>query len=271
MILLFGGTSETGPIARALVRAGYAVLVSTATTLALDLGTHAGIRRRCGRLDQAAMAELIRAEKIEVVVDAGHPYAVELHAQVQRAAAETGVCLVRFERPLADPVFDERVHRAADHGAAAALAVTLGRRILLTTGANNLAPYLETIPSATHAVFARVLPEPDSLLACRRAGLSSPQIVTGRGPFSIEANLAVLQSLKIDVLVTKESGAAGGLPEKLAAARRHACAAVVVARPVTTGREVCHAIDQLVHMVGCACRKSGEAGTTCASSVCGLA
>ena len=38
-VLLLGGTSETAPLATALARAGHNVLVSTATDIALDVGT----------------------------------------------------------------------------------------------------------------------------------------------------------------------------------------------------------------------------------------
>ena len=49
MILLFGGTSETAPLAGALLAEGWSVLVSTATDTPLALPE--GARRRVGRLD----------------------------------------------------------------------------------------------------------------------------------------------------------------------------------------------------------------------------
>jgi precorrin-6A/cobalt-precorrin-6A reductase len=41
------------------------------------------------------------------------------------------------------------------------------------------------------------------------------------------------------VLVTKDSGAAGGVPAKLQAARREGCLVVVIRRPVSLGSEPC--------------------------------
>ncbi|MBF0509675.1 MAG: precorrin-6A/cobalt-precorrin-6A reductase [Deltaproteobacteria bacterium] len=40
MILLIGGTSETASFAEALAAAGFDVLVSTATDVALEVGRH---------------------------------------------------------------------------------------------------------------------------------------------------------------------------------------------------------------------------------------
>ena len=55
-----------------------------------------------------------------------------------------------------------------------------------------------------------------------------------QGPFPEELNTAMFHASKADILLTKESGAAGGFPEKLLAA--HACGmtVAVLARPTET-------------------------------------
>ena len=75
MILLFGGTSETAPIARALVAENHRVLLSTATTLPLRDTIPDTVERITGMMDEEAMAALIRKRQIHAVVDATHPYA----------------------------------------------------------------------------------------------------------------------------------------------------------------------------------------------------
>ena len=53
-----------------------------------------------------------------------------------------------------------------------------------------------------------------------------------QGPFSEEMNYAMLRETNARILLTKESGAAGGFPEKLRGAKRAGAAVVVVKRPV---------------------------------------
>ena len=52
-----------------------------------------------------------------------------------------------------------------------------------------------------------------------------------QGPFSEEMNLAMLRDTGAKYLLTKETGSAGGFPEKLAAARKASVTAVVIANP----------------------------------------
>ena len=237
MILLLGGTSETAAIASALAEAGLDVLVSTATDEPLAIGEDGRISRRVGRLDEAAMAELTRQKGIALIVDATHPYASAAKATAARAAAACSVPYVAFARPgsldgaaaTARPADD--LHFAADHELAAELACSLGGVVLLTTGANNLHPYAAAARRGGVALVARVLPRAESLAACEAAGIAPQNVIAQKGPFTLEQNLELIRRFGVAVLVTKDSGQAGGLEEKLQAARRSGCHVVVVRRP----------------------------------------
>jgi len=56
-----------------------------------------------------------------------------------------------------------------------------------------------------------------------------------QGPFSEEMNRAMLSFTKADILVTKESGVAGGFPEKLSAAKALGVTVAVVRRKSESG------------------------------------
>jgi precorrin-6A/cobalt-precorrin-6A reductase len=230
VILLLGGTSETAPIAAALVEAGWRVLVSVATEVPLEIGDHPLLTRRVGRLDAIGMAEVVREQGITALVDATHPYAAQARATARQVAEAAGLPYLTFVRP-ALVVDDAWVLPAADHAEAARLACARRGPVLLTTGSRNLEPYVRAARAAGVPLFARVLPGPESVAACRAAGLAEAGVLTGRGPFSVEQNLAVLRQFGIGVLVTKNSGIAGGLPEKLEAARQAGCQVVIVRRP----------------------------------------
>jgi precorrin-6A/cobalt-precorrin-6A reductase len=146
------------------------------------------------------------------------------------AAASAAIPFFRFSRPGAiEP--DERVHLAEDHAMAAKIAFGFGRPVLLTTGSRNLAPYADEARATGIPLIVRALPSPESLEACTQAGIPPGRVITGRGPFTLEENLDVIRKHKIGVLVTKDSGQAGGVAQKLGAARMANCEVVVVARP----------------------------------------
>lgn len=227
-LLLFGGTSETKGAAEALASAGHRVLVSTATDAPLETGTAAAITCRHGRMNREEMAALIATVGIHAVVDVSHPYAIELHATAADAARESDVPYFRLDRP---GVGHDLAEVAPDHAAAAQLAFSHGRPVLLTTGSRNLGDYAEAARKTGLPWFARVLDHPDSHAACAAVGMSPGQIIFGRGPFSIDGNRAVIRAHGIGVLVTKDSGQAGGVSEKIEAARLENCRVVIVDRP----------------------------------------
>lgn len=226
MILLLGGTSETVAIAQTLVKQGWEVLLSTATTMPLRGQLPEGVRVRSGMLDEQGMVRLLREEKITAVVDATHPYAEKVSKNAWKACQILGIRYVAYERPLA---VDSPVHAVPTHQAAAELAFSFGKPVLLTTGVRNLAPYVAEARKRGIAMRARVLNHPDSVSACHEAGLSDSEILCADGPFTVEENIKHLESF--GVLVTKDSGEAGGVDTKLEAARQCGCEVVVVERP----------------------------------------
>ncbi len=257
-VLLLGGTSETAPLALKLVAARWRVLVSTATDTSLNVGEHLDIRRRCGRLNSIQMEELLHREQITAVIDATHPYASEVQQAARTAATATQRPYLRYQRQTlldassgADVLSnDPGWIRATDHTHAAAIATRLAKKskrgILLTTGSRHLAPYVAAAQRKQVRLFARVLDHPDSSAACEQAGLPVANRVTGRGPFTLEQNRTLIRQHQIGVLVTKDSGRAGGMAEKLEAARFERCQLIVVQRPETAALNVFDDMEQLI-------------------------
>ncbi|MDD4889260.1 MAG: precorrin-6A reductase [Phycisphaerae bacterium] len=250
MILLLGGTSETGAAAAGLATAGFRVLVSTATDEPLAIAPHANIRRRVGRLDETAMADLVRRESVRAIVDVTHPYAAAVRATARAVATACGVTYFTFVRPGMDTHCEEasgRIVWAGSHARAARVACAFGQPVLLTTGSNNLAPYVDQSRRTGVRLIARVLPRAESIAACLAAGLARKHIIAEKGPFSLDANREHIRRFNIGVLVTKDSGAAGGVAEKIEAARLEGCKVIVVARPAGTAGA--NAFADLAHLV----------------------
>ncbi len=248
MILLLGGTSDTAAIATGLAQAGYRVLVSTATDEPLHIGKHRYISHHTGRLDETAMTELVRIENIHAIVDATHPYAAAAHSTASAVAKRLELPYFSFLRPSTVDAANPNVHFAATHEAAARLAFSFGKGVLLTTGANHLSPYVEWSRKAHLPLAVRVLLREDSRQACLHAGISAEQIIQGKGPFGIAENRQHIRQYNMGVLVTKDSGRAGGVEEKLQAALLENCHVVVLQRPTSTAPAVT-SVDELLASV----------------------
>lgn len=233
MILLMGGTSETSLLAVNLARAGYRVLVSCATQIDLDVGSHPNITLRRGPMDAGEIYALLKARGIALIVDAAHPYATSAHNAAREAARLVAIPYLAYIRPADAAYTGAEIIYAADHNEAAKAAFAANKSVLLTTGSRNLAPYAGEAKRINIPLIVRVLPEESSLEACRAAGIPEDRIIAARGPFSLEENLDVIRRFAVGVLVTKDSGQAGGVREKMEAARREGCAVVVVQRPAT--------------------------------------
>ncbi len=244
-ILLLGGTSETAPMALKLATAGYRVLVSTATDESLLIGEHREIWRRHGRLNLAQMVALVEEQKIFALVDATHPYASEVHQTARKVAEQTGRPYLRYQRQgmlTSQPNWVV----ARNHDEAAQIACKSGTPVLLTTGSRHLKPYVAEATRRQVPLFARVLDHPESISACDAAGLKESGRIFGRGPFSIEQNRAIIRQHQIAVIVTKDSGKAGGVEEKWRAAEMEGCVFVIVQRPEETQEQCFVTMDDLV-------------------------
>ena len=230
MILLLGGTADTAPLATLLAEAGYEVLVSTATVIPLATGDHHRITRRTGPLDQEELVQLLVEQGILAVIDAAHPYATEVHRTARAAAGCANIPYIAYLRSsVISPGSD--VISAGNHEEAARLAFAIGCPVFLTTGSRNLFPYSVAAQKSGVPLIVRVLNQPESLQACREAGILPQNIITGRGPFTVGQNVEVIRKYAIGVVVTKDSGEAGGVEAKQEAARREGCALVVISRP----------------------------------------
>ena len=186
-VLLFGGTSETVPLARALVLRGYSVLVSMATDVKLHDALPQGVARRNGRLTKDGMIALMKEYRIVKVVDATHPFAVEASRTIRAACEAAGLTCERYQREATDlSTLPADAVLVSSHEEAAVEAVRiakeLGKPILLTTGSRNLVCYMKEARKAGIPILARVLPHPESLAACESAGLAPHEIVARKRP-----------------------------------------------------------------------------------------
>lgn len=236
-ILLFGGTSEGSELAAFCESRGIETTVFVATEYGASLQKEAlsgntAVSIEVGRLSEAEIEERMRLNAPRLVIDATHPYAVEISENVRLAAKRCGISLLRVLRGASSEQGDILVPDAK--AAAERLVFEFsGKRIFLATGSKELQVFLEAgLPP--ELFFARILPDSEALKKALSIGLLKKNLICMQGPFSEELNLALFRELSIDCLVTKDAGARGGFPEKLRAARRAKLTTIVIARPEET-------------------------------------
>jgi precorrin-6A/cobalt-precorrin-6A reductase len=229
MIILFGGTTE----GRWLLERGLPALCCVATEYGAELlrGLK-NVRVRVGRLDEPAMEALFRAEKPSHVVDATHPYAVEVSRNIRQACENTGIPCLRVVRPPTPLTGHTTVVSSVSE--AAELLNSSDSKVLLTVGSKEL-PAFTNVRNAHQRLFARVLPTSAVITQCEKLGYDAAHLIAMQGPFSTEINEQMLAMTGASILVTKDGGDAGGMKEKLAAAQRRGAEVIVIARPNEEG------------------------------------
>lgn len=234
-LLLFGGTTEGREIAEYGLPAIYCVATAYGGQMLKAAGN---VEIRVGRLDAAQIAALIREQGIACVIDATHPYALEVTSNIRNACADTGAPLRRVRRAGSACAGEITVASCAE--AVSALNRFSGKA-LVTTGSKDL-PLFKQVENFSARLFVRVLPCVEAIAQAEALGFKKENIIAAQGPFSVEENVETLRRIGAEIIVTKDGGAQGGFPEKMMAARQLGVKAIVIARPAESGCSVKQAV-----------------------------
>ena len=219
-VLILGGTGEARALATALAnRADLRVTTSLAGATS-EPRLPAGVCRVGGFGGVKGLAAWLRAEGVTLVIDASHPFAQGISGNARDAADRCHCGYLRLERPGWQAGPGDRWHRVTDLAAGLARLEALGvGRVFAALGARAV-PQLGG--AASHVVVRGI--EPPAVLPVNVTWLG------GRGPFTLAAELCLLQRERIEALVCRDSGGTGARA-KLDAARRLALPVVLLERP----------------------------------------
>ena len=234
-VCLFAGTTEGRIIADLLKDA-----VDLTACVATEYGEEMldGVEVHTGRMDSEKMREFFKENNFELIIDATHPYAVEVTKNISDAATAPVMRILRED--------NSDIKDAINVGSAAEAKEFLKNtegNVLLTTGSKELGAYSDLDLSR---IWARVLPADTSLEACKNAGFDEKHIIAALGPFSYEQNLEQLEKINAKYMVTKVSGKSGGFFEKIRAAKDFGATPVIIGLPPQTdGYTLDEAIKEL--------------------------
>ena len=230
-VLVLGGTFEASKLADLLAgQSGISSVLSfagrtkapRAPKIPYRIGGFGGVE---------GLAAYLEAERIDVLVDATHPFAEQMSRHAAIAAAGANIPLIVLSRPawVAQP--GDHWIDAADMAAAAAALGREPKRVFLTIGRLQIGAFAA---APQHFYLIRTI-EPPPL----PAGLPRHRVILGRGPFAFEADEKLLREESIDVVVTKNSGGEAAFA-KLRAARHLGLPVIMVARPRQASGAVLH-------------------------------
>jgi precorrin-6A/cobalt-precorrin-6A reductase len=170
----------------------------------------------------AGMVEALRDLRIDLVVDATHPFAAVISANAAEACTTAGVPRLMLIRPPWQPEPGDNWLEVDTLAAAAEALPDIARRAFLTVGSGGFGAFRAV---AGVWFLVRLLAPP-----ARSLPLADFHLVVDRPPFTIEGETALFAEHRIDTLVSKQSG--GPTDAKLAVARETGAKVVMVRRPV---------------------------------------
>ena len=222
MILVFGGTTEGRKAVKTLEEAGNPYYYSTRSSEQEVPLLHG--QRLTGAMETEKIAAFCRSHDIRLIVDAAHPFAEQLHLNLLSAASEVGASLIRFDRiypPHTDDIawckdYDEAMARLEQQGISRLLCLTGVQTI------HRLRPFWEQ-----HECWFRILDREESLRLARKNAFPEDHLAY----YEHDDTAALLQQLRPQAILTKESGITGGFCEKVEAARNAGIPVFVIERP----------------------------------------
>lgn len=221
-VLILGGTTEARQLAAKLAARG-----DLDVTLSLAGRTENPVAQpvpvRVGGFGGAqGLADWLVEQKIDLLIDATHPYAARISANAAEAARIAGVPIFALRRPGWEPVAGDRWTLVDDGDQAVAALGEAPRRVFLALGRQEVAAF-ELAPQ--HAYVIRSVDPIEPPL-----GVPDATYILARGPFAEADERALLEAQEIEAIVAKNSGGQATYG-KIAAARELGIEVILFRRP----------------------------------------
>lgn len=239
-VLVLGGTTEASRLAQALagrrdIAATLSLAGRTADPAAQPIPTRIG-----GFGGVEGLADYLRDERIDVLIDATHPFAAQISRNAAEAAARTRAPLVAYTRAPWTPVAGDRWIEVDDLDAAARAIGETPQRVLLTVGRLGLGAFAA---APQHDYLVRTIDDPGPL-----AELPRHRVILERGPFDEASEAELMRREAVAVVVTKNSGGAATYG-KIAAARALGLPVVIVRPPARPDVPIVHELDAVMAFI----------------------
>jgi len=222
-----------------VVSEGAARSYPAAATLELAVGPIGGSKAVVDALARAEAA----GDRPAWVVDATHPFARRISADLAEACRLRAQPLLRFQRPLL-PRGGATVLEELSALSTVSLA---GRSLLLAIGARHLASAVALSPGARH--YARILPSAGALAQAMAAGLAADRVACLRPSPEGLIERALCRHWGIQAVLCRRSG---GVTEQLwhSLTAEFGLPLLLLERPPEPAGLECHGMESLLERLG---------------------
>lgn len=229
-VLILGGTGDAARLAaRAAVLTGVEVITSMAGRVRQPTTT-AGRMRIGGFGGAAGLIDYLRDQRIDLLIDATHPFAAQISQHAASAAQTCGLPHLMLVRPPWEAEAGDHWMAVDSIATAAAVLPGVAQRVFLTIGRQELAAFA----ALQDLWFLMRMIDPPLPETPMPPGL----LVLERGPFTLEDERQLLTTHAIEAIVSKNSGG-DATYAKLIAARERGLPVVMIQRPpMPAGKQV---------------------------------
>lgn len=218
------------------------ILNTTTTDYGAEIAKSAGADKVIAKpLPKEEIIAILNDDSFDVLIDATHPFATSITASAIESAKIANIPYIRFERPLLSEfnIKNSKLYQVDSFQEAGKIIannysdIYSDLKILHLAGVNTIEPVLEYLDNYDfkNNFYVRVLPVESSIRKCRSLGINGDHIIAIQGTFSKNFNKAIMKEFNADIIITKNSGAVGGLPSKLEAADELGIAIILVNPP----------------------------------------
>ena len=247
-IWIIGGTTETYETAEKLLASNKDIIITVATRYGLEEFAKFSPYLLQKSMDENQMEDFCKKYKIEKIADISHPYAQNVSKNALEVSKKLNIPYFRYERKNTSiNSDDENIFYVDNHSEAINLAKEKNfQKILLTTGINNAFDYVKAdFPN----LYIRILPRSEQIRMLEDANFPSKNIIAMQGPFSLDMNISTIKYCNCDVLITKQSGTAGGYDEKIQASKHCNISCIIIKRPKSLVNNFENLDEFILHLI----------------------
>ncbi|PCI05546.1 MAG: cobalt-precorrin-6A reductase [Hyphomicrobiales bacterium] len=233
-ILILGGTHEALKIAELLFAVGDFRVITSLAGRVKKPRTPAGELRLGGFGGVDGLAEYLRNEAIDLLIDATHPFAENISKNAVAACEQTNVERLHFLRPewkakpedhwLSVPGLDKAVEALPENAT-----------VFLALGSQHLAPFSKR---KDIRFIARMIEKPTSEFTNLEILIAKPSNI-------LKAEIELLETNRITHIVCRNSGGTGAW-QKLLAARKLQLPVIMIERPTPPAGKTFSSVDALI-------------------------